>query len=241
MSSSSKSHPTERRALSAPVHASKTGEEAQGPIKSRDFFTDVEGTKSRRPPEQLYGEPVEHRLQERLSDPHWQIKTAARIDKRKEERSVAEEEGHTQPGDSINPVVPLAGMPPPPPASLGSATMMSNHYKAHSPAQKVALNFNPANNTMYICGRPTQLLMLSHEMAPELERDEYVPWVFRPLVAHCIEGYSADSRDAPGGPRHFCVIRWFQVNVIKGKEAYSTKAYFLWGCMLGESLSPPVT
>ena len=61
-----------------------------------------------------------------------------------------------------------------------------------------------------ITGRPVQAIVLSHEKAQYLERDPYLPWLLRPLPKHVLLGYTAESPEAPKGPKHFCVIRWFQ-------------------------------
>ena len=90
---------------------------------------------------------------------------------------------------------------------------MEAHYKTYSPDHKVAVNFNPSSHTIIVCGRPMQLLLASHEKAGDLERDMYVPWLFRPLPGIVIDGYSAGTADDPKGPKHYCVIRYFQVIV----------------------------
>ena len=113
----------------------------------------------------------------------------------------------------LNPVVPIPGLPTPPARALGSAQMMEAHYKTYSAEHKTAINFNPANHTVVVAGRPVQLLLVSHEKADYFERDMYVPWLLRPLQGIMLDGYSADTARAPPGPKHFCVIRHFQVIV----------------------------
>ena len=168
------------------------------------------------PEVQEYGEPVRARLQHRLEDPQWQLAHAARTDKRKAiGQKATEDEQNPVKVLRFNPVVPIAGLPVPAASSLGSADLMESHFKTFSPAHKIAVNFNPGNHTMMICGRPVQLIMLSHEGAGWLERDMYLPWLFRPLPAIVIDGYTAEHKDSPRGPKHFCVIRWFQVIFLK--------------------------
>ena len=135
-------------------------------------------------------------------------------------------------------------MPPPPAVLLGSANMMEAHYKALSPEHKIALNFSPGNHTTMICGRPMQLLMLSHEGAGWLERDQYVPWLFRPLPACVIDGYTAVAKDSPKGPKHFCVVRWFQVidlfvSKVRRIRLRRRQRMLPEGRLDRESLSPP--
>ena len=156
---------------------------------------------------------VQHRLQPRLVDPTWLIGLANKCDDRK--RKAEQDQGTDQPSGParINPAVPIPGLPVPPAASYGSAHMMSAHYQTFAPEHKKAMNFIAALNTKVLCGRPIQIIVLSHEGASYLERDPYLAWLFRPLKNNILLGYDAKAKDAPGGPKHFCVIRWFQVSV----------------------------
>ena len=101
--------------------------------------------------------------------------------------------------------------------NLAVHTSCCRKCKTHSPEHKIAISFNPGNHTMGIGGRPVQLIMLSQEGGGWLERDMYVPLLFRPLPALVIDGYTADDKGSPRGPKHFCVIRWFQV-IFFGKQ-----------------------
>ena len=167
---------------------------------------------SNRPAAQAYGEPVQARLQPRLEDPQWQVDHAARTDNRKAMLTLAQQEGKiATEGRTFNPVVPISGLPVPPAAALGSATIMESHFQTYSPDHKIAANFNPSMHTMVVCGRPVQLIIVSHEKAAWLERDQYVPWLFRPLPGIVLDGYTAGQKNAPKGHKHYCVIRWFQV------------------------------
>ena len=192
-----------------------------------------------RPQEQEFGGVVEHRLQPRLVDPPWLKGLANRCDIRK--RKAERDQGTDQPAGParINPAVPIPGLSVPPAASYGSAHMMSAHYQTYAPEHKKAMNFNAALNTKVLCGRPIQILVLSHEGASYLERDPYLAWLFRPLKINILLGYDAKAKDAPGGPKHFCVIRWFQVSaflglpsIAQGRQWWDRKV-----CLV--SLSPP--
>lgn len=160
---------------------------------------------------QEYGQPVRHRLQERLDDPYWLQRQAARCNDRAANQKLVERLGiMPKDGNTFNPNVPIAGLPVPPPRYFGSAHMMAAHYRTYSADHKIAMNFNAANNTVVVTGRPVQAIVLSHEKAQYLERDPYLAWLLRPLSMQVLLGYSAVAHDAPKGPKHFCVIRWFQ-------------------------------
>ena len=168
---------------------------------------------NRRPETQDYGGAKQHRMQERLPDPDWVLQHKGKTDRRLQVERQAMKDGTLLRGSraTFNPVVPIAGLPVPASSSLGSATKMAAHYKKFSPEHKRFMNMNPSHGAVMICGRPVILVQLSHEKCGYLETDMYVPWLFRPLIAHVLDGYTAGESGSPRGPKHFCVIRWFQV------------------------------
>ena len=158
---------------------------------------------------QQHGGPVWARLQDRLEDPEWLNTLADQSDGRE---LLHRSQGGDDKRRKLNPAVPIPGLPPPPASALGSRQKMQAHHQTYSPEHRRAANFVPASKSVILCGRAVQLLMITHEQAEHNERDPYIPWLFRPLVPHCLLGYTADAKHSPKGPKHFCVIRWFQVN-----------------------------
>ena len=185
------------------------------------------------------------RLQQRLADPKFMTnhakKTRRRLAMHKEHQAW---ENNPAALKEYNPSVPIPGLPVPPASSLGSPELMESHYKATSPEFKTAANFNPSNNTVMICGRPVQLVLLSHEESGWLEKDTYVSWLFRPLVATVLDGYTAGKKHSPTGPKHYCVIRWFQVtdlfiSKVRRIRLRRRQRMLPEGRLDRESLSPP--
>ena len=156
---------------------------------------------------QTYRGPVVGRLQPRLQDPQWLNRIADESDERLEHHRSNPEESRKR---AFSPALPIPGLPPPPASSLGSRQQMQAHYRTFSPEHRRSANQHPCDNSVVIHGRPVQLIMITHEGASHSEREPYIPWLFRPLVPQCLLGYTADGPNAPGGPRHFCVINWFQ-------------------------------
>ena len=115
---------------------------------------------------------------------------------------------------------------------------MEAHYITYSPEHKLAMNFNAASNTVVITGRPVQAIVLSHEKAEYLERDPYLAWLLRPLPMHVLLGYSAESPEAPKGPKHFCAIRWFQEAFFSASRI-AQRVQLLAVKLFRVSLSPP--
>ena len=184
--------PRTSRAASKDARILKASSKCQGPFLRETLPHISDPNECSRPPLQDFNEPVRARMLERLDDPEWQLAHAARCNDREAQQRAAQAEGHIpKEGRTFNPVVPIEGLPPPPAGSLGSAHLMDARSNADSPNHKVAVNFNPSNHTMIICGRPVQLLIVSHEKAGWLERDMYVPWLFRPLTGIVIDGYTA--------------------------------------------------
>ena len=160
------------------------------------------------------GSHVTARLRQRLEDPHWLEAHARDCNIRREvyKQAVADKEISAHYG-RINPTVPIAGMPVPPPQRLGSATQMQDHFKRHFADSKKFINHLPAAAAVMLHGRPVIVLALSHEKAPLHETDGYLEQLFRPCPVIYIDGYTVGDPDSPGGPEHFCVIRLFQVPV----------------------------
>ena len=161
---------------------------------------------------QEYNEPVFARLQPRLGDPDWVQWHADVTDDRKAALEEARRTGAYPEGPvKFNPNIPLPGLPPPPAEFYGSATMMTKYLQRFGPDYKRAINFVPAQHISYICGRPVMVVVCSHEGAKDFhEYDEYLAWAFRPLEPLYLDGYTAKARHAPKGPKHFCVVNWFQ-------------------------------
>ena len=156
---------------------------------------------------QQYGGPVVGRLQPRLDDPQWLKRIADEADNRLIHHRNYPEESRKR---AFSPALPIPGLPPPPAKALGSRQQMKAHYRTFSPEIRRSANQYPGENSVYIHGRPVQLIMITHEGAAHSEREPYLPWLFRPLVPQCLLGYTYDGPNSPGGHRHFCVIRWFQ-------------------------------
>ena len=167
------------------------------------------------PAVQEYGSNfVTGRLPPRLPDPPWLNKLADTCDDRKRKASKAGLDPSDSSKATINPAVPIAGLPVPPNEAFGSRHLMEEHYRTYSPTQKLAANFNPSQHTVVLCGRPVQGIVITWEGAQFLERDPYLSWLMRPLKVLNLLGYDASNRtDKPPGHKHFCVINWFQVSI----------------------------
>ena len=186
---------------------------ASDPPTPRLVDSDEEYPAPKQPTVQEFGSSfIEGRLQPRLPDAPWLNKVADTCDERKRKAFEAGLDPFDSSKATINPAVPIAGLPVPPNEAFGSRHLMEEHYRTYSPTHKLAANFNPSQHTVVLCGRPVQAIAITWEGAQFLERDPYLSWLLRPLKLLNILGYDASSRTSkPKGHKHFCVINWFQV------------------------------
>ena len=185
------------------------------PRRSRQEENPWEPVSPDSPVEQGDSPVVVGRLRPRLEDPHWLKARARDVEIRKSIYEKAVEDGVIKKGygGTINPTVPIAGMPVPPASHLGSSTKMQDWFMRYNPENTFHINANPAQHVQIFHGRPLIILILTHEGADVSETDGYFKDLFYPAQPIVLVGYTVGHPDSPGGPSHFCVIRLFQVAV----------------------------
>ena len=109
---------------------------------------------------------------------------------------------------------PMPGVPPPRSSVLKSLKLCAQWNARWDPKIFGAKDFKPEMNTGMICGRPVQVLVVSHAHAPPLEWDPYHVFAFWPLRPVVLCGPSAGSPEAPKMVHKFSVIQWWKVILI---------------------------
>ena len=91
---------------------------------------------------------------------------------------------------------------------MGSATNeLVAFYERVGPASEIAPTFNPGSNDMIVAGKTATKTEIIDEEAPCSENEGHIRLLFEPMQPGLIDGDTADSEDAPSGPKHFCAAR----------------------------------
>jgi hypothetical protein len=109
--------------------------------------------------------------------------------------------------------IPVAGFPPPPAAALGDAYSLAGHYYRWNPSTTLAAQFLPNRFSVFLGGRPVQVITLTHNRSDVLEYDPFLAWSFRPLRPIALLGVSAGTTESPRMKKHHCVIEWWKEGV----------------------------
>jgi hypothetical protein len=112
---------------------------------------------------------------------------------------------------STNRERPMPGVPPPVAGVLKSVKLCAQWNARWDPKLFGAKDMKPEMNTGMICGRPVQVIVVSHPHAPALEWDPYHVFAFWPLRPVVLSGPSAGYAEAPKMVHKFSVIQWWKV------------------------------
>jgi hypothetical protein len=114
-------------------------------------------------------------------------------------------------GSSSSGSWPAVGQPLPSAAALRNPELLAAHSYRNSPAPsggQVSCTLDPQRLTQMICGRPTGLLVLSHQYAPAYEFDSYLADRLRPLQPIFCMGPTGKLKDSEGAASYAIFHNW---------------------------------
>jgi hypothetical protein len=128
-------------------------------------------------------------------------------------KDMAEHAAEHQPdaGASSSSSWPALGQPLPSAAALDNPELLAAHSYRNSPAPsggQVSCTLDPQRLTQMICGRPTGLLVLSHQFAPAYEFDSYLADRLCPLQPVFAMGPTGKLGDTAGSAAYAIFHNW---------------------------------